>query len=70
MGGPNIPLLVGADSGGNVDLFPLEVFQNAYDDAIGIGGGEGEGEDDDCDELDDDIDDYIGSAIDSDDDGL
>jgi hypothetical protein len=45
-GGHNIPLLVGAGSG-NVDLFPLEVFVNAYEDAVG--GGE------DDDELDDDI---------------
>jgi len=33
-GGQNIPLLIGAQSG-DVDLFPLEVFQNAYEDAVG-----------------------------------
>jgi len=36
-GGGNIPLLVGTGSG-NVDLFPLEVFVNAYEDAVGGGG--------------------------------
>jgi len=43
-GGGNIPLLVGTGSG-NVDLFPLEVFVNAYEDAVG--GGENDLVDDD-----------------------
>ena len=55
-GGRNIPLLVGTGSG-NVDLFPLEVFNNAYEDAVG-GGGEDDFDDDDINNrvIDDDSD--------------